>query len=234
MGSFIDAASRILTQSERRAEIAAQNVANISTPGYKRRIGVSQFIDALTTEPVPDATEAFISDLSVGKQIGTDNPFDLALTGPGFFVVQGANGPLYTRQGQFKRDGGGRLATLTGLPVQADGGGDIVLKTQDLKVESDGTVLENGEAVAKLRIVQLADDTRMARTEDGLFTAPTSSVKGAESASVRQGALEASNVSTGDDMVAIMEAVRRAETAQRLVNVYDDLMGRALSTFGQP
>lgn len=234
MGSFIDAASAILTQSERRAEIAAQNVANISTPGYKRRIGVAQFMDALTMTSPAGPAESFITDFSIGKQISTDNPYDLALTGPGFFVVQGANGPLYTRQGQFKREGDGRLVTLSGLPVQADGGGDIVLKSQDFKVETDGTVLENGEPVAKLGIVQFADNAHAARTDTGLFTAPSSSVNSVEGASVRQGALEASNVSTGDDMVSIMEAVRRAETAQRLVSVYDDLMGRALSTFGQP
>jgi flagellar basal body rod protein FlgG len=50
---------------------------------------------------------------------------------------------------------------------------------------------------------------------------------------VRQGAIEASNVSTGVEMVDMMAAIRRAESGQRLVNVYDDLMGRALTLFGQ-
>jgi flagellar basal-body rod protein FlgF len=233
MASFVDVAARVLAQSERRTEIAAQNVANISTAGYKRRIPFTQFIDPLSSGVAPDASTALFTDFSIGKQIDTGNPFDLALTSSGFFVVQGADGPLYTRQGQFKREADGRLVTLQGLAVQAQGGGDVILKTQDFKVAGDGTVTENGEPVARLAVVDFSDRSAATRTETGQFAAPAAAVKDVDAPAVRQGAIEASNVSTGDDMVAVMEAVRRAETAQRLVNVYDDLMGRALSTFGQ-
>ena len=52
-------------------------------------------------------------------------------------------------------------------------------------------------------------------------------------ATVQQGVYEASNVNTGDEMVMMMEALRRAEAGQRVINVYDDLMGRAVTTFGE-
>jgi flagellar basal-body rod protein FlgF len=50
---------------------------------------------------------------------------------------------------------------------------------------------------------------------------------------VQQGAYEASNVTTGDEMVLMMEALRRAEAGQRVMNVYDDLLGRAVTSFGE-
>ena len=55
----------------------------------------------------------------------------------------------------------------------------------------------------------------------------------AEQPVVRQGMVEASNVSMADEMLALMAALRSAESAQRVVQVYDDLMGRALTAFGQ-
>ena len=68
---------------------------------------------------------------------------------------------------------------------------------------------------------------------DGLLSVAADAVRGVDTPVVRQGFLESSNVALGDEMIALMEAVRRAETGQRLMNVYDDLMGRAIITFGQ-
>ena len=68
---------------------------------------------------------------------------------------------------------------------------------------------------------------------DGLIVASPASVTAVDVPTIRQGFLESSNVSLGDEMVALMEAVRRAETGQRLMNVYDDLLGRVITTLGQ-
>jgi flagellar basal body rod protein FlgG len=69
--------------------------------------------------------------------------------------------------------------------------------------------------------------------EAGLFSAPDDQVTPMADVTVKQGMLESSNVSTADEMIAIMSAVRQAQAGQHLINVYDDLMGRAISTFGQ-
>ena len=55
----------------------------------------------------------------------------------------------------------------------------------------------------------------------------------ATGATLRQGMVENSNVSIGDEMVAMTAAVRQTETGARLVQIYDDLLGRAISSFGQ-
>ncbi len=233
MGDFIDIAGGILSRSEQRVEIAAQNVANITTPGYKRRISFSELVasgagDAQTTSGISSYV-----DFAPGKAMDTTNPYDLAITGDGFFAVRSGDRVLYTRAGQFQRAADGRVTTASGLPLQVQGGGDLVLKGAAFEVTEDGTVLEEGEPVARLAVVAFTDTAAVTPADGGLFAAPDDLVVEVKRPAVRQGALESSNVSTGDEMVSIMEALRRAESGQRLVGVYDDLMGRALTAFGQ-
>jgi len=233
MGALIDIASAILTEATRRVEINAQNVANIPTAGYKRRIAFTDVLAEQQVNTAQDSRVGFISDFSEGKLLETGNPFDFAISGRGFFVVRSDNQTFYTRQGNFRREADGRLVTFDGLELQAQGGGAIVLRSDAFEVAADGMVLEDGQPVAKLALVDVADRSLLRDAEGGLFTAPAADPVQSGAVRVRQGVLEASNVSTGDEMVAMMEALRRAEAGQRLVNVYDDLMGRALSSFGQ-
>lgn len=233
MGDFADIAVGILTSAERRLEVSGHNISNMTTPGYKSRISFETLLNSDQTGGADSSNSQIVRDFSVGNLMNTGNPSDLALTGPGFFVVRAPDGVLYTRTGTFHRDGEGRLVTSRDWPVQAQGGGDIVLKTNTFKVGDDGVVTEDGEPVAKLAIMDFAGAKTFTDAEDGYLTMPEDGMRGVATPGVRQGALEASNVSTADEMVAMMEALRRAEAGQRLVNVYDDLMGRVLSTFGQ-
>lgn len=229
MGSLVDIAAAVLSQSERRVELAGQNISNVATPGYKRRVSFESFLS-------PDAGPAAanqVPDLSPGKLTNTGNPYDFAIAGDGFFAVTAAGRTLYTRQGQFQRGADGRLETAQGFAVQAEDGGDIPLKGGVFKVLDDGTVEEDGQAVAKLALVDFTDPKAATFAEGGLLSAGAGDVQPAKAALLRQGMLEASNVSMGDEMVAMMEAVRRAEGGQKLVGVYDDLMGRVLQAFGQ-
>ena len=229
MGNFIDIASTILTQSERRLEVSAQNLSNITTPGYKRRVSFSSLVS-----PGAAATPQSIGmDFSAGKPVDTANPYDLMITGSGLFCVRSADGMLYTREGQFHRGSDGKVVNTQGYALQTQDGGDLVLNGDPFQVLGDGTVLEDGQPIAKLAIVDVADRQALAYADGGLFSAPDSKVTKVDDPSIRQGVLEASNVSNGDEMVSMMETLRRAETGQRLAVVYDDLMGRALNTFGQ-
>lgn len=228
MGQYIDFVSSILGQSQRRAEIVAQNLANLTTPGYKRRVDFASLMGADGTLQTTSGT-----DFSAGKPVVTDNPYDLSLGAEGFFAVRTADTVLYTRQGQFKRAEDGRLLTVQGHALQLQGGDDVVVRSAAFKVTADGVVLDDGQPVGRLAIIDAADRSRFVRAEGGLFSAPADALAEVEDPVVRQGALESSNVSSGDEMIAVMEALRRAESGQRLANVYDDLMGRAITTFGQ-
>lgn len=231
MGDFLNSASAILGQAERRLEISSQNIANIATPGYKRRIGFAQMLAPVTgtsaaVEPISTAR-----DFSAGSPVETGNPFDLAISGNGFFLVRSGDRVLLTRQGQFQRDVNGRLILPQGAVLQSADGGDLIVKGQAMTVSPDGVVLENGEPVARLAIAEPADPAGLIDRGDGMFEAETTTPSG--NVRVHQGMLESSNVSLADEMITLMESLRRAEAGQRLVNTYDDLMGRALSAFGQ-
>ena len=116
MGALLEIGANILSQAGRRAEVSAQNISNITTPGYKRRISFDKLIgstDPLTPQIVSQSTSV---DFSAGKQIETGNPHDLAISGNGFFTVRADDELLYTRQGQFSRNADGRLTILEIYP----------------------------------------------------------------------------------------------------------------------
>jgi flagellar basal-body rod protein FlgF len=229
MGDLIDSAAAILSQSARRVEISAQNIANIATPGYKRMVS----FQALLTADGAQSVNNTVSDFSAGKPVNTGNPLDLALQSGGFFAVRGESGLLYTRQGQFHRDAEGRLLTPQGYILQAEGGGDLSLKSDAFQVRSDGTVVEDGQPTSKIAIVAIAQDPSATAASGTMFSASAGQVSELGDPSVRQGVLESSNVTLGEEMTPVMQALRQAEVGQRFVNLYDDLMGRVVGLFGQ-
>jgi flagellar basal-body rod protein FlgG len=235
MDRIIETAANILQNAERRVEISAQNITNASTPGYKKRITFAQALadNGSSTIGLRGADVLNSSDFTGGKDINTGVATDLAIGGEGFFAVRSGEETLYTRHGQFRRDEEGRLVTAQGMVLQASGGGDVVVPRADFTVSSDAMILVEGQPVARISVVDFADRTHLRAVQGSAFAAAEAEAEEVQGATVRQGMLEASNVSTGDEMVAMMEALRRAETGQRLVSVYDDLLGRALTTFGE-
>lgn len=224
MGGFVDTATDVISRAMHRVDIAAQNLSNVATAGYKRRVDFGQAL--------ADARTAI--DFSPGKVSITGAPTDLAILGQGFFAVASQSGAFYTRGGQFQRDGDGRLVTPDGFALQDADGGDLILKgAGPFKVMADGTVTEGGEPTGQIAVVALGDSQNAQYVEGGLLSAPAGSVTRLDAPSIRQGAIESSNVSNAAEMIAIMRSVREAEAGQKLVNVYDDIMGRLLESLGQ-
>ena len=157
---------------------------------------------------------------------------DLAIDGDGFFELRGPAGTFYSRNGQFTRDDAGRLVGPSGFVLQAAAGGDLIVEEADFTIGRDGAVTVADRIVGQVAIATF-DAASAFAGPSGLIGAAPDAVSTAAAPSLRQGFLESSNVAMGDEMVALMEAVRRAETGQRLVNVYDDLLGRVVTTLGQ-
>lgn len=231
MTGIIEIASSVLSQSGYRVETAAQNLANINTRGYKRRVDFSQLLSSAggLAEQVPTLESAI--DLSPGKQILTDNPYDLSIGGPGFFVVRSPDGLHYTRNGQFHRDAEDRLVTAQGSILQAQGGGDLILHRPGFDLSVDGAVIEDGAAIARLAVVDFENPTVLRQGINGAFDAPGGVARDVDAPPIKQRFVESANVSTGDEMVSMMAALRHAESGQRLAQLYDDLMGRAITAF---
>jgi len=151
MDALTGAAASGLRARMESLDMLANNLANTETGGYKiDREFYSLYVapeaadtDAPTTMPV---IEKAWTDFSQGTIRSTGNPLDLALSGKGFFSVDGPSGPLYTRQGAFRLSPAGLLVTSDGYPVRLAGGRQLQTSSPaPLEVAPDGSVSQQGQ-----------------------------------------------------------------------------------------
>lgn len=229
MSGLVDSATAVMRASSARVDRAAVNVANVSTPGFKRQLQSSDQVngDFATT------LSRLRVDMQAGKLVETGRPLDLAINGSGFFQLKAGDRLVYSRQGNFSLASDGRVITPQGYTLQQTGGGDLVLDTGMVKIAADGTILDGDKPLGQIAVYSIRDGASATPLDGSLFTLADDDAEAIATPSLRQGAVEASNVSLGDEMISMMGALRGAETGAKLVQVYDDLMGKAISTFGQ-
>jgi flagellar basal-body rod protein FlgG len=229
---LIEIGGTILSRAAQRVDTCAQNLTNMTTPGYKARTQFSALIAGATDNSIVNApTKSAGIDFTNGALQTTGNPLDLAISGSGFFAVRDASGTFFTRNGQFSRDSDGHLVTSGGAVLQSLSGA-LSAGQGDLKILSDGTVLNNDAPVGRIALMAFDDQNALQPAGGSLFSAPQGAAKPVVG-EIRQGMLEGSNVSTALEMVSIMADLRSAGAGSHVVQLYDDLMGRAVTAFGQ-
>ena len=233
MPGLVDAATAIMSSSERRLEIVSHNISNISTPGFKRQVSFSDVLEGRGPGGAAGPQLRVRADLAQGKMSATGNPLDLAISGPGFFQLRAGDDIVYSRQGQFQRAEDGTVVTPQGYKLQQAGGGDLILDNAAVEILADGNVLANGQPVARIGLFAPGHEAGVQPLGGSIFTVAEGLTDEVAQPQLRQGMIEASNVAAGDEMVAMMAAVRQAEGGARLVQLYDDLIGRAIAAFGQ-
>lgn len=223
----------------------SHNLANVSTAGFKREIAVARpFMEQLNAAAMSDGFSAaqfkvtlpqleMFTDHRAGTPKLTGNPLDLSLEDDGFFAVKGDSGPLYTRQGNFRLDERGRLVTVSGLPVQSDGG-EIRLNSPNPVIDQDGNVYESDQLVAKLQVVKFSHPEQLINLGNGLYGAGEGLVPEQPGLNrVRQGYLEMPNVVMTDEMIRMIETMRHFESSQRVLKSYDSMLDRAINIIGE-
>jgi flagellar basal-body rod protein FlgF len=215
-------------------DLLANNIANASTGGYK---GDSEFHTVFVSEAANEdglATPASLpviqrawTDFSQGLLEPTNNPLDLGLEGKGFFVVQGASGPLYTRDGSLHISTDGTLLTANGYPLLQDGGQPIQAQpNQPIEISSDGAVHQAGQLLGQLHLVEFEDPSLLLKYGNNYFqNAGSQDPAGAVNTRVYQGKVEASNVSASHGAVRLVSVMRQFEMMQKAISVSND-MGR--------
>lgn len=233
MADLVESARGILSQSERRIEATANNVANITTSGFKAKRLYSE-VSAATELRAPETLLREHLDLAQGRFAKTNNPLDLAISGAGMFRLRGSDGSIgYSRSGQFRLMNGGLVVDPNGFALQTSDGSDLVLPHDQVKVLADGTVLDGDRPIARIGIYEPAAGIEVRALGSTLIQVPEDFVEEVASPELRQGVLEGSNVALANEMVSMMEATRQAEGGARLIQTYDELMGRAISTLSQ-
>jgi flagellar basal-body rod protein FlgF len=225
-----------------RLRAVSQNLANISTLGYKREIVVTRpFVDVMDAlngsggVSSADVTPMLSSetDHSAGSLKFTANPLDLSLDANDYFVIRTETGEALTRQGNFRLDNAGRLVTASGATVLGSDG-EIRLTTPNPRVNQDGSIWEGPTQVANLRIAHVSDPSQLQRLGNGLYLATSSLQTNDESnTNVRQGYVETANAVAMDEMIHMIEAVRHFEASQRLLRGYDSMLDRAINVLGE-
>lgn len=246
MSEILAIALNSMQNDMRQVEHVAMNLANTLTPGYKRQVATPLSFGALVEQnaaaaAVPagrqaDTTRTYV-DVRPGALKHTGNSLDLAIEGQGYFEVATAQGPAYTRQGDFRVDERGRLVTAQGQAVMGNGG-EILLSGATPRIDRNGNVFDAGDANAKLpvdriKLVTFEDTGPMTSLGNGLLAPGGGMVQlGASDVHLQQGYLEGSNVSTQQEMVQLMQSARHFEAIQKAVQGYDEAVDTAIRKLG--
>ena len=207
-----------------RQDTLANNLANVSTVGFRAELaafravpvqgsGASTRVYALESTPGYDA--------SAGNVTATGRSLDVAMKGNAWLAVQGLDGTeAYTRAGSLDVSPDGTLVTHGGLTVLGDGGPIQVPANSEVQIGADGSISAtpaNGKStpVGKLKLV--TPEAPLERGTDGLFRAAEGELSADPTARLQDGALEGSNVSSVETMVAMITAARQFEAQMKML-----------------
>ena len=245
-----------LDAQQTQLDVTSNNLANVSTNGFKRARAV--FEDLLyQTLRQPGASSSAQTQIPAGLQLGTgvrpvatarlftqgnlqktDNTFDMAVNGNGFFSVQMPDGSVaYTRDGSFRVDASGQLVTSNGMPMSPP----IVIPPNALSVTigADGVVsaMQAGQSspvqVGQVQLATFVNPAGLDPRGQNLFTetaasgAPTVGTPGVNGAGlINQGYVETSNVNVVEELVAMIQTQRAYEINSKAIETSDQMLGR--------
>jgi flagellar basal-body rod protein FlgF len=230
MDSGYYAACTALVSRTQELDTIANNLANVSTIGYRGEKNVFSSVLADARASNGTALNRALNDYGVlggteldesqGALQKTGGELDLAIQGPGYFEVQTANGVMYTRNGSFQVSGKGQLITSTGDAVMGDSG-TITMLPGPVSISADGTISSKGAVTGKLHVVEFPAGTKLTSMGNSYYSAPPKTAEESKSSDVRQGMLESSNVNPIFGMVELVTAQRSAEMMQRALSMFN-------------
>ena len=207
-----------------RQDTLANNLANASTNGFRAEMQAFRAVPVLgqgASTRVYALESTIGHDTRSGPVQSTGRPLDVAVQGKAWLAVQSLDGTeAYTRAGSLQVSPEGQLVTPTGLPVLGDGGPITVGVNANVEIANDGSITTttgNGrpQQVGKLKLV--TSEALLNRGTDGLFRAADGELQADPTARVQSGALEGSNVSPIETMVAMIAAARQFEQQMKML-----------------
>jgi flagellar basal-body rod protein FlgF/flagellar basal-body rod protein FlgG len=207
-------------------EVLAENLAHLSTPGFRTRGIRFQTVleDHLAPEKTLHQVQGFV-DFQPGPIRETGHALHFAIKGDGFFTLRGPQGLLYTRNGSFHRRVDGQIVSSGGYPLMGVGGPlTIPADAQQITVGRDGTVQADGVPVDQIRLTHFGDLQKLRPVGPTLFAAPADAREEPATATILQGALEGSNVNPAKTIVDMIQISRFYEAVQRTVKALGDAL----------
>ena len=207
-----------------RQEALAHNLANTATAGFRAEMTAFRAVPVLgqgasTRVYALESTPGYNAEPGAVQPTGRN--LDVAMKGQAWLAVQGLDGTeAYTRAGALDVNAEGLLVTKTGLTVLGDGGPITVPQDALVQIAPDGTISagvghNKPQVVGKLKLV--TPESPLQRGEDGLFRAADGDLSADPNARLQDGALEGSNVSAVETMIAMIAASRQFEQQMKMV-----------------
>ncbi len=234
----------LATTLERSLDMAAHNMANASTAGYKAKHPLTEAVDPTNSGDTTKAVnyvqdKGIFVDTSQGTMIPTGNPLDVAVSGTAWLGYEAPGGQTaYGRDGRLTVDTEGRLVTVAGSAVLDESGAPITVppeSAQTVIIALDGTITDaEGTTIGRIGMFNVPDVDSMEAMGNGLFLA-----KGGETAEpttdsqLAQGFIEQSNVQPVAEMINLMDIQRAYERAVKLMDNDNELTKQAIQRLGR-
>ncbi len=242
-----------MLNEQHRMDVMTNNLANVTTVGFKKEGTTSQSFNDILAYKIKDPLVGshIAQRLGVnnpGVKIGedyvdynpgsfriTDNTYDLALSGDGFFAIEftnkaGETSTKYTRAGQFTLNREGYLVTEEGDYVLDVRNNRIRIDTlSDSSIDRDGNITQNGQIVAQIGVFDFEDYNYLDRYGETYFEAlPGATPYLTGDAEIYSGYLEMSNVSSVSEMVNLIAITRQYESNQKVIQTLDSTLEQAV------
>ena len=253
-----------MLNQQNRLDVLTNNLANSATNGFKKEGSTSQSFDETLAIKIKDTSAMIprgLGDVSLGVKIGecytdygqgsfrvTDNVYDFALDGDGFFAISftnkaGETSVKYTRDGAFTVNREGYLMTKDGdfvlnqAAAQAGNPGQAgyiqIDPNVELKVDENGNLYQNNQLVGQVGVVDFADYNYLAKYGENMYDLVEGGQVQASDAQVIQGTLEMSNVNVVSEMVEMITISRAYETNQKIIQSIDETLEKAVNNIGK-
>lgn len=246
MSEALDLAELAMINDLARMRVVSQNLANVSTTGYRADIAAARLFrpellraqGEILLSPQDTLTpriEAFTSHLD-GTIRYTGNPLDAALKGDAFFAIETPDGEAYSRDGAFQLSPAGQLVNAAGYPVLSTSG-LLRVGTPTPRIDSQGNVFDGEDFLGQLKLVRFAKPEQLVRAGGGYFLPGPGQLALAadveEENLVRQAYLENSNVQMSSEVVRMMEILQHFRSSQNVIRGYDDMLNTAIRTIAE-
>lgn len=244
------AASGIISIENRQA-VYANNIANASTPGFKRQTPVEEgFYQVFLKEQRKPfqlnhlrgpgggvhLLETY-TDYERGVMSATGNALDIGLIGPGYMVTDTPGGTRLTRNGKLSVNPDGNLATPEGYIIQSLDGGPINVRGGHAEINKDGLVRIDGTIAGTIRIVEFADPHILQHEGHNLYRVSAKALSEAMpglNTTVASHVLEMSNVKLPYEMINMVAALRAYSANQKVINTFSDTTSSIIQQVGSP
>lgn len=226
----------------KKQDIAANNIANASTPGFKKD-GI--FLEELSSAKRADRRgrsawespmiDQIYTDYSQGTFSQTNTLLDVAIKGDGFYVFETpeGDGEMYSRNGNFRVDREGFLSNSEGLRVMGEGG-PIEIGSGEVLINESGEVFVGDSLAGRLRVVDFEDKASLTKVGNSAFVAsPDQEPLPAQDIVIKQGFLEMANINVVREMVDMIVTMRLFETGAKALQAQDESVKTLLNEVGR-